>query len=100
MNRCTRRRRSALFAFLFLLFAAGAVCGWMCQVLRSDWRRLFIRSVELDNRMEKRLKISLEPLSFTSQGYVATSMDSEVTSLAVKITTLYIFYITQYIKTT
>ena len=84
----TRRRRSALFAFLFLLFAACAVYDRIGQVLRSPWRRLVIRSVGLEKRMEKRLKSGLESLNLTTQGYEVTSSVYETTTSVHLITSM------------
>ena len=78
----TRRRKIALFAVFFLLVAASAVCGRMCQVLRSPWRRLLIRSV----RRKKRLKSGLEPLNLTSWVHEVTSSVYETTTLVHLIT--------------
>ena len=72
------KERIVLRSF-FLLFAAGAVCGRMVWSIRSLWRRPFIRSVGLENRIEKQLKSGLELLN-------PTSWDSKIASLVNKAT--------------
>ena len=62
----TPRRRNALFCVPFS-FVFGERGLWSDQPESPiGWRRLVIRSVGLEKRMEKRLKSGLEPHNFTS----------------------------------